>query len=150
MPQSLAKIIVHIVYSTKNRVPCLSKDIQPKLHAYMAGILQEWGCKPIQIGGVEDHVHILCLLSKNHVPCKVIEEVKKGSSKWIKTNGAEFRGFYWQRGYGILSVSESKIATARQYIVNQPNHHRTVSFKDEFRQFLKRYNIEHDERYVWD
>jgi REP element-mobilizing transposase RayT len=150
MPQSLAKIIAHITFSTKNRVPCLSKDVQPELHAYMAGILQELDCKPIQIGGVEDHVHVLCLLSKNHAVCKIVEELKKGSSKWIKPKEPELKGFHWQNGYGAFSVSQSRIAGTIDYIVNQTEHHRRVSFQEEFRQFLKRYDVEYDERYVWD
>ena len=150
MPQSLAKIIVHITFSTKNRMPCLSKDIQPDLHAYMAGILQQLDCKPIQIGGVEDHVHVLCLLSKNHAVCKIVEELKKGSSKWIKPKEPEFKDFHWQNGYGAFSVSQSKVAGTIDYIGNQTEHHRHVSFQDEFRQFLKRYDVEYDERYVWD
>ena len=150
MPQSLAKNLVHLIYSTKNRDACLTPAIRPKLFAYQAGIFQEWQSPAVVIGGDMDHVHALFVLSKNHTLCKVIEEVKKGSSKWIKTQGRTFSAFHWQNGYGAFSVSQSHVAQVRRYIEGQVEHHRTTSFQDEFRLFLKRYDIEYDERYVWD
>ncbi|MDI6794871.1 MAG: transposase [bacterium] len=155
MPQSLAKIITHIIFSTKNRTPFLSKEIRPQLYSYMAGILMagildKCNSKAILIGGVEDHVHILCLLSKNLAPCKIIEEVKKGSSKWIKPHAANLAKFQWQNGYGIFSVRQSNVEVVQKYIAQQEDHHRKISFQDEFRGFLKKYGLEYDERYVWD
>ncbi|MCK6622618.1 MAG: IS200/IS605 family transposase [Calditrichaceae bacterium] len=150
MPQSLAKIYVHIVFSTKLRESWLTEKIQPELYAYMAGILKTWESPGIQIGGMPDHVHILSMLSKNHAACKVVEEVKKGSSKWIKTKGAEFKNFSWQNGYGIFSISPSHVDKVKTYIENQKEHHRRTIFMDEFRKLLKKYDIPYDERYVWD
>ncbi|HIJ70746.1 MAG TPA: IS200/IS605 family transposase [Planctomycetes bacterium] len=141
MPQSLAKIIVHIVFSTKNHAPYLSEDIRPGLFAYMAGILNKLDSKAIIINGVEDHVHILCLLSKNHAPCEIVEKVKTGSSKWIKTQAPGLNSFQWQNGYGIFSVSQSNVESVRRYITDQEEHHRRVSFKDEFRKFLDKYKV---------
>src|SRR5271163_4232814 len=100
MPQSLAKNWVHLIYSTKDREPCLSLEIRHSLFEYKAGILTAWKSPALLIGGVAHHVHILFCLSKNHALAKVIEEVKKGSSKWLKTQGPEFRDFRWQAGYG--------------------------------------------------
>jgi putative transposase len=150
MSQSLVKDLIHLIYSTKNRVPCLGMEIRPRLFAYQAGILKEWNSPALQIGGVADHVHILFCLSKNHALARVIEEVKKGSSKWLKTEGSEFGGFHWQAGYGAFSVSESNVQEVKRYIEDQEVHHRTRSFQDEFRAFLERHGIEYDERYVWD
>ncbi len=114
MPQSLAKNVMHLIYSTKNRAPCLSPGIRADLFAYKAGILQEWKSPALVIGGVADHVHVLFCLSKNHALSKVIEELKKGSSKWLKTQGAEFRAFHWQAGYGAFSVSQSHVDQVRR------------------------------------
>ena len=149
MPQSLAKIIVHIVFSTKNHDPCLSNDIRPGLFAYIAGILNKLDSKAILINGVEDHVHILCLLSKNHAPCEIVEKVKTGSSKWIKTQASGPDSFQWQNGYGMFSVSQSNVESVRRYIAEQEEHHRNVSFKEEFRKFLDKYKVQYDEKYVW-
>ena len=150
MAQSLAKNLIHLIYSTKNREPCLTDAVRPELFAYQAGILREWDSPAIVIGGNSDHLHALFMLSKNHSLCKVIEEVKKGSSKWIKTQGEALAGFHWQNGYGAFSVSQSHVTSVRRYIEEQAEHHRIVSFQDEFRLFLKRYAIDYDERYVWD
>jgi putative transposase len=150
MSQSLAKIIVHIVFSTKDRVRAITPTIEPELHSYIAGILKQLGCTPIRLGGTDDHVHILCALSKNHAPSKLTEEIKKSSSKWIKSKGPEFRSFYWQRGYGMFSVGQSGVGKAKRYIDTQKEHHRTLSFKDEFLRFLQKYGVEYNEQYLWD
>ena len=150
MPQSLARNPIHLIYSTKNRDACLAPAIRPKLFAYQAGILQEWDSPAIVIGGDVEHVHTLFVLSKNHVLRKVIEEVKKGSSKWIKTQGRAFAAFHWQNGYGAFSVSQSHVTRVRRYIEHQTDHHRRMSFEEEFRLMLKRHGVEYDERYVWD
>jgi putative transposase len=148
MPQSLARNLIHLIYSTKNRQPLLADELRPNLFAYKAGILKEWDSPAITIGGVADHVHMLFILSKNHALAKIVEEVKKGSSKWMKTQGV--KDFYWQAGYGAFSVSESNTPQVSRYIERQEAHHRKISFKDEFRAFLKRHGVEFDERYVWD
>ena len=150
MAQSLAKNLVHLIYSTKNRAACLDAEVRPALFAYKAGILKEWDSPALVIGGVADHLHVLFRLSKNHALARIVEEVKKGSSKWIKTQGAAFGGFHWQNGYGAFSVSQSNVEQVRRYIERQDEHHRRTAFQEEFREFLRRHGIEYDERYVWD
>ena len=150
MSQSLAKNLIHLIYSTKKRVPCLGPEIRIPLFAYQAGILNQWDSPALVIGGVADHVHALFCLSKIHALAKVIEEVKKGSSKWLKAQGNEFHDFYWQAGYGAFSVSQSNVEEVRRYIEQQEEHHRVRSFQEEFVAFLKRHGMEYDETYLWD
>jgi len=150
MPQSLAKILVHIIFSTRHREPLISDGIRPKLYSYITGILENWECSLIQTGGTKDHIHLLCTLSKNHAACKILEQVKKNSSKWIKTQGFEFSKFQWQNGYGIFSINQSSVEQVQEYIKNQENHHKKMTFQEEFRKFLQKYQIPFDERYVWD
>ena len=151
MPQSLARIVLHLVFSTKNRVPFLKDPIlRARLYAYMAGVLQNIGCEPILINGVEDHVHLLCNYSRTVTVAEVVEEVKRNPSKWIKEQGAAYRDFYWQSGYGVFSVSQSKVEQVRDYIAGQEEHHRKVSFQNEYRALCRKHGVEVDERYVWD
>ena len=150
MPQSLVKNYIHIVFSTKHRQPFIKKAIKAELHAYLGGICRDLECFPRAIGGVEDHVHILCLLSKKIALVDLVAKVKANSSKWMKTNGDEYATFYWQGGYGAFSVNPSEIEVVIEYIQNQEEHHKKRTFKEEFRLFLKKYEIEFDERYVWD
>jgi len=150
MAQSLSKVYVHITFSTKNRLPLLNNDIQSIFYEYIGGICKGLECNPLRIGGHKDHVHILCLLSKKVTQIKLLEEIKKESSKWIKTKGKEFQYFYWQSGYGIFSVNPSEIDIVIKYIDNQTEHHYEKTFQDEFRAFLKKYQVDYDERYVWD
>jgi putative transposase len=149
MPQSLSRVLVHIIFSTKNRMRLIKPAMEQDLFAYMARILDEHGAHPIKIGGAEDHVHILCGLPRTMALCDLLERVKKRSSKWIKTMGPQYRGFSWQGGYGVFSVGESGVEKVKRYIAGQKKHHRTVTFKDEFREFLDRYRIEYDEKYCW-
>ena len=151
MPQSLAKILVHAVFSTKERRPFLRDALlRDELHRYLGGILANLDCHPIIVGGVEDHVHMLFALSRTSTVAEVVKEVKRSSSLWIKTKSRDLDDFAWQNGYGIFSIGFSQIETVQAYIKNQEEHHRNVTFQDEFRAFLKRYEIECDERYVWD
>lgn len=150
MPQSLAQVLVHLIFSTKNREPVLADDIRPELHPYMATVLKGMNSPAILINSVEDHAHVLFHLSKNHALCDVIESLKKDSSKWIKTKRRAYRNFHWQNGYGAFSVSQSSVARVIKYIENQREHHRRRTFQEEFRAFLKRYQVSYDERYVWD
>jgi len=150
MPQSLASLHIHLVFSTKNREPLITDNVRAELHAYMAVVLQNLGCTPVLINSVEDHIHLLFDLGRTTSISKAVEDVKKSSSKWIKTQGAEFAGFAWQAGYGAFAVSESNVETVRQYVANQREHHRKKTFQEEFRQFLERHRISFDERYVWD
>jgi REP element-mobilizing transposase RayT len=151
MPQSLAKILVHTVFSTKERRPFLRDPaLRDELHRYIGGILANLDCQPVIVGGVEDHVHFLCALSRTCDAASMVKEVKRSSSLWIKTKAADMQDFAWQNGYGIFSIGFSQIETVREYIGGQEEHHRKISFQDEFRQLLRRYQIEFDERYVWD
>ena len=149
MAQSLAKNTIHLVFSTKDRRPWLRESVRPRVNAYLAGIFQEWESPAITIGGYDDHIHALFLLSKNHALKKVVEEVKKSSSKWIKTLASELSRFSWQAGYGAFSVSESNVASVREYIEHQPEHHRHMTFQDELRQLFMRHGLTVDERYLW-
>jgi putative transposase len=151
MPQSLAKVVIHIVFSTKHRKPWLKDEaIRQELYAYMAKILKSLDSPAIIINGVEDHVHVLCLLSRNYAIKRILEELKTEPSKWIKKKGPQYGDFYWQGGYGVFSVSESKIQEVKTYIENQKEHHRRMTFQEEFRRMCQRHGIEIDERYVWD
>ena len=151
MPQSLAKILVHTVFSTKERRPLLREPtLREELHRYLGGILAYQDCQPITIGGVADHVHLLSTLSRTQTAAEAIKEVKRGSSLWLKTRSSDLQDFAWQNGYGIFSIGASQVETVRRYIAGQEEHHRRVSFQEEFRQLLRRYGSEFDERYVWD
>jgi REP element-mobilizing transposase RayT len=150
MPQSLARLHVHLIFSTKHRERLITDRVRDALHAYMATVLQNLGCAPVLINSVEDHVHILFELARTISISQAAEDVKKSSSKWIKTQGAEFAGFAWQAGYGAFAVSESNVSTVRGYIARQQENHRRKSFQEEYRAFLERHGIAYDERYVWD
>lgn len=150
MPQSLSQVYVHLTFSTKNRAPLIDEDIKPRLFDYLGGTCNKLDCQVLQVGGHDDHIHILCLLSKKITQIKLLEEVKKSSSKWIKTVNERYQHFYWQEGYGIFSVNPSETAVVVEYIKNQPEHHRKKTFQEEFRAFLKKYQVEYDEKYVWD
>ncbi|MBI4467868.1 MAG: IS200/IS605 family transposase [Acidobacteria bacterium] len=150
MPQSLSSILVHLIFSTKERQPYITPAIEPELHAYMATIFRALKSPAISIGGTKDHVHSLFTLSRTVSVADLVEEVKKSSSKWMKTKGNEFRHFQWQRGYGAFSIGQSNVAALLKYIRDQKGHHRQRTFQEEFRTFLAKYRIECDERYVWD
>jgi REP element-mobilizing transposase RayT len=150
MPQSLARLHIHLVFSTKNREPLIADPVRDSLHRYMASVLQNLGCAPVLINSVEDHAHLLFDLARTISISQAVEDVKKSSSKWIKTQGQEFAGFAWQAGYGAFAVSESNVETVRAYIANQREHHWTKTFQEEYRAFLERHNVAFDERYVWD
>ncbi len=151
MPQSLAKIYVHITFSTKNRYPFLAeKEICQQMFAYLGGICNKLDCPVLIVGGFAEHVHLLCILSKNLSAADFIREIKRSSSKWVKSKGGVLRKFTWQAGYGVFSISQSQIEIVRSYIARQEEHHRKKSFQDEFRSLLQKYRIEFDERYVWD
>ena len=150
MPQSLAKVYVHIVFSTKHHEPFISKEIKDELYSYLAGILIKHNSDVIKINGIENHIHILCTLHRTISIAKILEEIKKSSSKWIKTKKDIWAKFGWQDGYGIFSVDEKSLNSMINYIENQEEHHKKISFKEELLKFLKMYNIEYDERYLWD
>ncbi len=150
MGQSFVKNYIHIVFSTKHRKPFIKPPVEAELHSYLGGICKKLECQPIKIGGYTDHIHILCMLSKKIALMKLLEEVKAHSSKWIKTKGDEYSNFYWQDGYGAFSVNPIDVDTVITYIENQKEHHQKRTFQDEYRALLKKYEVEYDERYVWD
>jgi len=150
MGQSLVKNSIHIIFSTKYREPLIRPPVEETLHRYLGGICNKLDCPVITVGGYTDHVHVLCLLSKKIALMKLVEELKSHSSKWVKTQGAGYSKFYWQNGYGAFSVNPKEIETVIAYIANQHEHHAKKTFQEEYRSFLKKYNVEYDERYVWD
>lgn len=149
MAQSLACLHVHLVFSTKQRAPLIEDPIRGTLHAYLASVLQDLNCPAILINSVTDHMHILFDLSRTSAVSDVVEKLKTASSKWMKRQGGHAR-FAWQGGYGVFAVSESMVETVRRYIARQAEHHRKVTFQDEYRAFLERHRIAYDERYLWD
>ena len=149
MPQSLAKNLIHLVFSTRNREPLLAEAVREPLCAYAAGILRDLDSPAIAANAWRDHVHVLFSLSKNRALSQVVMEVKRATSKWLKTNGPEFANFHWQAGYGAFSIGQSGVAEATAYIADQPKHRRK-SFEEELRALLKLYELELDERYLWD
>lgn len=148
MSQSLANILIHAIWSTKERRPLISDDMRAGLHAYMAGILKNRESPALVINSVGDHVHVFCQLSKNIAACELLGEVKKNSTKWMKLHGV--REFAWQSGYGVFSVRQSNADSVRKYIEAQAEHHKKRDFMAEFRGFCRRYQVPIDERYVWD
>jgi len=151
MPQSLSKIWIHIIFSTKNREPFFPDiEVRTKSHAYLAGICKQMNSPALIVGGVADHVHILCNQSKNLAMKDLIQNVKQDSSKWIKRQWPGLNYFHWQQGYGAFSVSPPQVDKVRHYIATQEEHHRNVGFQDEFRSILEGCHVPYDERFVWD
>lgn len=150
MSQSLAKNLIHLIYSTKDRRAVLDEPVREELHRYSAGILADLDSPALVIGSVADHIHILFNLHRNKALADVVMELKRGSSKWLKTKGDRFTGFAWQNGYGAFSVSQSSLPQVSDYIRKQGEHHKQTSFQDELRALLHRYEIAFDEQYVWD
>lgn len=151
MGQSLVQIYVHVVFSTKERRPFLTdRAFRDEAHKYLAGTVHNLNCPPQKVGGVEDHVHLLCRLGKQIDISKLVAELKRESSKWVKERMPNLADFYWQKGYGAFSVSPNHVDALTEYIVNQEEHHRHESFQDEFRRICERNDVEIDERYVWD
>ena len=149
MSQSLSKLYVHIVFHTKFNQKLIKDEIKPELYAYMGSIIKDNSSIPIIINGIEDHVHILCMMSKNIALSKLVEEVKKHSSRWIKTKGNAYKNFSWQGGYGGFSVSPSIHDITKKYIENQVNHHRKTDFRSEYINLLSEYGIDYNEDYLW-
>lgn len=150
MAQSLAKNLIHLVFSTKNRERSINDNLRSDLHAYMAAVLKNMECPAIIINSVDDHVHILFLLHRTVALSSAVGELKSSSSKWLKTQSDELAAFSWQVGFGAFSVSESNAPTVKTYITHQEEHHRKVTFQDELRTFFKKHQMEYDERYLWD
>jgi len=149
MAQSLSKLYVHIIFHIKSNGCYIRKQDKEELFAYMGSIIKDNESIPILINGVEDHLHILCVMSKNIALAKLVEEIKRHSSRWIKTKDLYYTEFGWQGGYGGFSVSSSLHEKTRSYIVNQEEHHKKMSFKQEYILFLKEYGIEYNEQFLW-
>jgi putative transposase len=148
--QSLSRILVHVIFSTKDRIPFLADaELRKKMHAYLAGAFNQIGSPAIEVGGAEDHVHILCLLSRNHSISEIIRRVKANSSSWAKTKKGRCLKFSWQSGYGSFSVDPSQSGSLQEYIRGQEEHHRKRTFQEEYREFLNQFHVDYDERYVW-
>jgi putative transposase len=150
MPQSFSKVAIHIVFSTKNRECFIDETIENELFEYLGGMCKVLECVPIIIGGHQDHVHILCYISRKIAIMKLVEEVKRSSSKWMKEKGEKYKNFYWQLGYGAFSVDSINMERVIEYIRNQKAHHEKKDFKTEYLQLLKKYQIDYDEKYIWD
>ena len=150
MPQSLARIPIHFVWGTKYRQPFIRPEIEQELFRYMASIFREYESPCLAINGMPDHVHMLSILSRKVNVADLIEEVKKSSSKWIKTKGILYRNFYWQNGYAAFGIGESGIEAVKKYITNQKEHHKKRSFRDEYLDFLVVQGMEYSEKYLWD
>ena len=151
MAQSLAEILIHVIFSTKGRTPYFrDRVLRDEMHRFLGGVLKGFDCPSLIVGGAEDHVHVLCQLARTRAQASVVKELKRASSIWLKTKAPELQDFAWQAGYGAFSVAHSQIEPLRKYIAGQEEHHRNVSFQEEYRQFLNRHEIAFDERYVWD
>ena len=150
LAQSLSKILLHVVFSTKNRENWIPQDIHQDLHAYLAGASRGQGSEAFRVGGTENHVHIACTLPRTLTVSKLLEEIKKTSSAWMKKQDTRCQEFAWQAGYGAFSLGQSQLDALIQYIDNQQAHHKTKPFKEELIELLQKYAIEYDERYLWD
>ena len=150
MSQSLSYLLIHVIFSTKDRAPIIGDSIRPKLHAYLATVARNAGCECYRVGGVADHVHLAVLLSRTLAVSELVKELKIPSSIWMKAQSPAHAGFAWQGGYGAFSVGSSDLEVLKRYIDMQEEHHKTLTFQQEYRIFLEKYGVEYDERYVWD
>jgi putative transposase len=149
MPQSYTCLHYHLVFSTKNRVPAITSDIESRLWEYLGGIVRDLGGTPIQIGGIEDHVHLLVTLRQDRALMDVVREIKAGSSGWVHDTFPATSDFWWQDGYGAFTVSHSMIDTVKKYIANQKEHHKKRTFENEFRKLLEKHGIAFKEEYLF-
>jgi REP element-mobilizing transposase RayT len=150
MPQSLSSILVHLIFATKGREPFITPAVERELHAYLAAVFRECGSPALTVNGTANHVHVLCALSRKMTVADLVEEVKKRSSKWIKTKGPGLGAFQWQTGYGAFSIGQSNVPALNRYIAGQKERHRRKTFEEEYEMFLQKYGVEYDENYVWD
>lgn len=151
MSQSLAKILIHSIFSTKHRATFLKeKNVREETHAYLGGVAKTLGCQPLTVGGVEDHVHLLTTLSRTLTLSDLIKELKRVSNQWVQSRGGQYDEFQWQAGYGAFSIGESQIDRVQKYIQEQEAHHQKMTFQEELRELLRRYHVPFDERYIWD
>ena len=150
MGQSLHVKYSHLVFSTKNREPLITADLEPRLYEYLGGIVRDHGARLLEIGGMPDHLHLILRESKSVTDIQFVKELKGGSSRWVNETADPSGKFAWQAGYGWFSVAVRGLEQARAYVRGQKAHHARESFQDEYRKFLRQYEVEYDERYVWD
>ena len=149
MAQSLCKLYVHIVFHIKTTSPSIKTEHLERLHGYIGQLVNTTGCQTIRVGGINDHVHAVCLLSKDVTVSHLVEEMKRNSSRWIKTLDSCYANFAWQGGYAAFSISQSVVEKTIEYVSKQEEHHRQMSFNDEYIQFLNFYQINYNEKYVF-
>ena len=150
MPQSLAKNLIHLIFSTKDRRSLIKDSIRVELHNYAGGIFRDLDSPALLMNSVEDHIHILFKLHRTRALSDVVGELKRSTSLWVKEQGPQFNDFYWQAGFGGFSIGQSGVPSLKKYIAGQAEHHKRRGFQDEFREFLRLYVVEYDEKYVWD
>ncbi|MEN6401224.1 MAG: IS200/IS605 family transposase [Armatimonadia bacterium] len=150
MPQSFLSVHVHLVFGTKSRARYLTERVRPRVHEYLGGIASTNGCIPVAINGPDDHVHLLVGLGKETPPAQLVKLLKVGSSRWIHDTFPDLGNFAWQTGYGMFGVSVNGLNQVARYINNQAEHHREISFQEEYRSFLMKQGVAYDERYLWD
>ena len=150
MPQSLSLVVLHVDFSTKDRRRLFDSETQPRLHAYLATVARNAGCECYRVGGMADHVHLAIRLPRTQTIAGLVQDLKTASSKWLKSQSASLANFGWQRGYGCFSVGPTDLDSLCAYVSNQEQHHRSRTFQDELRMFLKKYGVAYDEAYVWD
>ena len=150
MAQSLARILLHLVFSTKAREPWLDAHLRPRVFAYLAEVGREMGCEVYRVGGTADHIHMAIQLTRPLAVADFVKKVKASSSAWIKAEGDNHAGFSWQAGYGVFSLGASQLAVLTSYIDQQEEHHRVRGFQEEYRDFLKQHGVAYDDRYVWE
>ncbi|HQU85206.1 MAG TPA: IS200/IS605 family transposase [Pyrinomonadaceae bacterium] len=150
MAQTLVQIFIHVVFSTKNRANLILPEIETELFAYIGGIAANNNSKLVAANGTANHIHLLILLSKTIELSELVGDLKRNSSRWIKTKGDKFSSFCWQDGFAAFSVGQTQVPMVKEYIANQKEKHRAQGFEDEMRKFFDKYSIEYDERYVWD
>ncbi|MBK9975956.1 MAG: transposase [Planctomycetes bacterium] len=148
MSHTYTKLLTHILFSTKNREPLIATPVQPQLHAYIGGIVRDLGGSALTVGGVADHIHFLVLMPPRIALSDALREIKSGSSRWMKDG--QVPNFAWQTGFAAFSVSQTRVPETLRYIETQAEHHKVKSFQEELLEFLKGYEVEYDERYLWD
>lgn len=149
MSQSLCKIYIHLIFHIKTTSALIRREDLPRVHQYIGQLVNITGCSVMRVGGIEDHVHVLFLLNKNVDLAHVVEEIKRNSSRWIKTIDNHYKSFAWQGGYAAFSVSQSQVDRTLLYIDNQVEHHKSMSFKDEYLLFLQNYHLDFDAQHIF-
>jgi putative transposase len=150
MPSTYTNLLYHIVFSTKERIPLITDDLQEELYRYIGGIIRAEGAVQLEIGGMADHVHILAKFKPSIAVSEMLGKIKANSSKWANDHKMKMRKFGWQEGFAAFTVSESHVPSVREYIQNQHEHHRKQTYQEEFSALLERHGIEYDPRYLWD